>query len=145
MKDGPSSTALARFDSDDLLTLANDPSFVTDRAIRSVFAKAHSRDLVVLAAECLGGVSRLVEWVQEDAENERDYWTKIFPRTIQRDVEVTTTKSFDELVFSLAREAGVIDVSDATDAEFVDVASAAEPRPKPLPEIRLPVDELDDD
>ena len=38
-----------------------------------------AKDAIALAAETLGGAARLVAWAQEDALNERAFWTTIYP------------------------------------------------------------------
>lgn len=39
-------------------------------------------DAIALAAERLGGVDRLVEWVQEDEKNEHTFWGTIYPKLL---------------------------------------------------------------
>lgn len=43
--------------------------------------------MIAQVAERIGGVDRMVEWVQEDPENERVFWTSIYPKllAVQRD------------------------------------------------------------
>ena len=41
-----------------------------------------AKDAIALAAEKLGGVDRLVAWVQEDPQNERIFWGTIYPKLI---------------------------------------------------------------
>lgn len=41
-----------------------------------------AKDAIALAAEKLGGVTRLVEWVKEDSANERVFWGTIYPKLI---------------------------------------------------------------
>lgn len=46
-------------------------------------ALGHNAKLAIAeAASQLGGPKRLVEWVQLSPENERDFWTKIYPRIV---------------------------------------------------------------
>jgi|SRR4029077_15551475 hypothetical protein len=40
------------------------------------------KDAIEQAAECIGGVDRLAEWVQEDPENERAFWVSIYPKLL---------------------------------------------------------------
>jgi hypothetical protein len=40
------------------------------------------KDAIIYAAEKLGGADRLVEWVQEDAQNERIFWGTIYPKLL---------------------------------------------------------------
>jgi hypothetical protein len=41
-----------------------------------------AKDIIAEAAERLGGVDRLVKWAKEDAQNERAYWSQIFPKLL---------------------------------------------------------------
>lgn len=46
-----------------------------------------AKTVIAEAAEQLGGVQRLVEWAQEDPENESKFWATIYPKLIP--VQVT--------------------------------------------------------
>jgi hypothetical protein len=39
-----------------------------------------AKDIIAEAADRLGGVERLVAWSKEDAQNERAFWSTIFPK-----------------------------------------------------------------
>lgn len=41
-----------------------------------------AKEAIALAAEKLGGAERLVEWVQEDPQNERVFWGTIYPKLL---------------------------------------------------------------
>ena len=41
-----------------------------------------AKEAIALAAERLGGVERLVEWVQEDPSNERVFWGTVYPKLL---------------------------------------------------------------
>jgi hypothetical protein len=41
-----------------------------------------AKDIIAEAADRLGGVERLVAWAKEDAQNERAYWSQIFPKLL---------------------------------------------------------------
>lgn len=41
-----------------------------------------AKDAIALAAEKLGGVDRLVTWAQEDPQNERVFWSTIYPKLL---------------------------------------------------------------
>ena len=43
---------------------------------------AIAKDAIATAAERLGGVDRLVEWVKEDTDNERAFWVSIYPKLL---------------------------------------------------------------
>ena len=52
---------------------------------------ALAKDAIAAAADRLGGVDRLVEWVREDTSNERVFWgqiyTKLLPLQVAGDSE----------------------------------------------------------
>ena len=41
---------------------------------------------IALAAEGLGGVKRLVAWAKSSPENERVFWSTIYPRLVPHEV-----------------------------------------------------------
>ena len=41
---------------------------------------------IALAAERLGGVKRLVAWAKSSPENERVFWSTIYPRLVPHEV-----------------------------------------------------------
>lgn len=41
-----------------------------------------AKDAIAQAAERLGGVDRLVAWVQEDDKNEATFWGTIYPKLL---------------------------------------------------------------
>jgi hypothetical protein len=41
-----------------------------------------AKEAIVLAADRLGGVDRLVAWAQADAKNEAAFWTSLYPRLL---------------------------------------------------------------
>ncbi len=43
---------------------------------------ATAKDMIAKAAEKLGGVERMVAWAQEAPENERAFWSGMFPRLL---------------------------------------------------------------
>jgi len=40
------------------------------------------KDAIEQVAERIGGVDRMVEWVQEDPANERVFWMSIYPKLL---------------------------------------------------------------
>lgn len=48
-----------------------------------------AKTAIAEAAEKLGGVDRLVEWVQEDDQNERVFWSSIYTKLIPVQTEIT--------------------------------------------------------
>lgn len=45
-----------------------------------------AKDAIALAAEKLGGVTRLVTWAKANPLNERAFWTQIYPRLLPHEV-----------------------------------------------------------
>lgn len=41
-----------------------------------------AKDAIATAAEALGGATRLVEWAKEAPENEKAFWTAIYPKLL---------------------------------------------------------------
>lgn len=41
-----------------------------------------AKDAIAEAAEAIGGATRLAEWVKEAPENEKAFWTVIYPKLI---------------------------------------------------------------
>lgn len=41
-----------------------------------------AKEVIAEAAERLGGADRLLAWVQESPDNEKAYWTSIYPKLI---------------------------------------------------------------
>ena len=41
-----------------------------------------AKEAIALAADRLGGVDRLVAWAQEDAANERVFWSSVYPKLL---------------------------------------------------------------
>jgi hypothetical protein len=45
-------------------------------------ATTAAKEAIALAAEGLGGTERLIAWAQEDPQNERAFWSSIYPKLI---------------------------------------------------------------
>lgn len=41
-----------------------------------------AKEAIALAAERMGGAERLFRWATESAENERDFWTRIYTKLL---------------------------------------------------------------
>ena len=41
-----------------------------------------AKDAIAEAAEKLGGVNRLVSWAKEDTQNEKAFWSQIYPKLL---------------------------------------------------------------
>jgi hypothetical protein len=52
-----------------------------------------AKDAIALAFEGLGGTQRLIDWAKEEPENERAFWTSIYPKLLPLQVngELTST------------------------------------------------------
>lgn len=40
------------------------------------------KEVIASAAESLGGEQRLVDWAKEDPQNEKAFWTSIYPKLL---------------------------------------------------------------
>jgi len=45
-----------------------------------------AKEAIALAAEGLGGVKRLITWAKSSPENERVFWSTIYPRLVPHEV-----------------------------------------------------------
>lgn len=45
-----------------------------------------AKEGIALAAQGLGGAKRLQTWAQESPENERAFWTQIYPKLVPHEV-----------------------------------------------------------
>lgn len=81
-------------------------------------AGKHARNAVLTAFEMMGGTAGLVTWAQRNAANETDFYTKLFPKVIQKEVEVS-------------KQGSIEDVLNVIDGEYTEV-------PNPLPTVAAP-------
>lgn len=55
-----------------------------------------AKDAISMAADRIGGVDRLVDWVKEDPQNERAFWVSVYPKLlplqVNADLRATITK-----------------------------------------------------
>jgi hypothetical protein len=49
-------------------------------------ATRQAKEAIALAAEGLGGTERLIAWAKESPDNEKAFWTSIYPRLVPLDV-----------------------------------------------------------
>jgi hypothetical protein len=56
-----------------------------------------AKDIIADAADRLGGVERLVAWAKEDAQNERAYWSQIFPKLLPLQVNADVSATISEV------------------------------------------------
>lgn len=59
-----------------------------------------AKEIIAQAANELGGAERLVAWVKEAPENERYFWSSIYPRLLPHEV---TGADGDPLVVEIVR------------------------------------------
>lgn len=98
------------------------PIELTTDPMGSIMANSgkHLRNSVAAAFEMIGGTQALAEWAQV---NKGDFYTKLMPKLIVKEIQVDDRRSIDDMVLELdgvalppqkARE-------EAVDAEFDDV------------------------
>lgn len=46
-----------------------------------------AKDAIAMAAEGLGGTTRIIAWAQEAPENERAFWTQLYTKLIPAQLE----------------------------------------------------------
>lgn len=64
-----------------------------------------AKEAIALAAEKLGGSERLVEWVQEDPQNERVFWGTIYPKLLPLQVSGENGAPLIQPVIQFVRDA----------------------------------------
>lgn len=88
-----------------------------DDAIVAAAGSRFARDTALAVCAMSGGAAGLFEWAHRNASNEADFWTKIFPKTIQKDIVVDDRRTVDDIIMELS----------ATDNTYRAVGSAAAP------------------
>lgn len=53
-----------------------------------------AKEAIAYAAEKLGGADRLVEWAQSDPDNEKAFWTQIYPKLLPLQVANAEGEAF---------------------------------------------------
>lgn len=86
----------------------NLPAFDEDGAVM-VAAGKHARNAVLSVFEMKGGARGLFDWTNKSAQNEADYYTKIFPKTIQKEVEVSDKRGIEDVLSAIDAEFTVVD------------------------------------
>ena len=79
-----------------------------------VNASKYARAAVLTAFEMIGGTHALAEWARD---NQSDFYTKVFGKTIQKDIEVGQRDDVEGLLERLDDEEVMRD-EDFVDAEF---------------------------
>lgn len=72
-------------------------------------AGRYAKNAVLTVFDMLGGTRGLAEWALKNPANEADYYTKIFPKTIQKDVEVKDSRSIEDVLAALDGEFTVVE------------------------------------
>lgn len=85
----------------------NIPSLVIDDEGSVIMnAGKYARQSVLLAFEAIGGVERMARWADE---NPGEFYTRVFTKTITREVETRRTDDVDSLLDSIDGEYSVVD------------------------------------
>jgi hypothetical protein len=61
-------------------------------------AGRYARECVLVAFEMIGGVERMADWA---ARNPTEFYTKLFPKVISKEVEVHASEGIEELLLRL--------------------------------------------
>lgn len=78
-------------------------------------AGRYSREMVLLAFEMIGGVERMADWADR---NPGEFYTKLFPKVITREVEVHAGQGIEELLAKLDGSSQTPLQQPITDAEY---------------------------
>jgi hypothetical protein len=80
-------------------------------------AGRYARECVLIAFEMIGGVDRMASWANE---NPSEFFTKLYPKVITREVELNASRGMEDLLAELdARERSRTPAEDA-EYEIVD-------------------------
>lgn len=63
-------------------------------------AGRYARECVLTAFEMIGGVDRMAAWADE---NPTDFFTKLYPKVITKEVEIQASEGVEELLLRLDR------------------------------------------
>lgn len=66
----------------------------------------YHRDAISTAFEMIGGIQRLADWADK---NETEFFTKLYPKLVPKEVEVGTSEGVEDLLRKLDTE--LIDVT----------------------------------
>lgn len=76
-----------------------------DGALLANVGRYH-RDAISTAFEMIGGIQRLADWADK---NETEFFTKLYPKLVPKEVEVGTSEGVEDLLRKLDTE--LIDVT----------------------------------
>lgn len=100
-----------------------------DGSVMAIAGK-YARNAVLSVFEMMGGARGMYDWAKKSPANEADFYTKIFPKTIQKEFEINDKRDVE-------------DVLAAIDAEFTVVERVAPPA-TPVPLVENVVDAGDE-
>lgn len=80
-------------------------------------AGRYARECVLLAFEMIGGVERMAAWANE---NPTDFYTKLYPKVITKEVELHASEGIEELLARLDRADTAPGPVQEADYEVVD-------------------------
>jgi hypothetical protein len=71
-----------------------------------------AKEVIAEAAQMLGGVDRMVAWAKEAPENEKAFWSSIYPKLVPLDTYVSgpdggPVKASMEIIFRDATASGI--------------------------------------
>lgn len=73
--------------------------------------RKYLKDAGIAVFHMIGGVERMAEWANK---NEGDYYTKIYPKLLEKQVEITDMRTVEDVIDDLDAEK----LEQAIDAEF---------------------------
>ncbi len=78
-------------------------------------AGRYARECVLIAFEMIGGVERMADWADKNPEA---FFTKVFPKVITKEVEVTASEGIEDLLLRLDGGERTTAREPAADAEY---------------------------
>lgn len=92
----------------------------------TVFSSKYARNIVLVATEQMGGVEGLVAWAQSSPDRTDSFWTKLFPKTIVKEIAVDDRRGVEDIIDELDAVPAIShntqeNVPSVVDAEFEDV------------------------
>ncbi len=93
----------------DTLTRAPDNIPAVVDGVLTAFSGKYARNVALAVVHMSGGAEGLLAWKNRNPANETDFWTKIFPKTIQKEVEVSDRRSIEDVLAAIDGEFTVVD------------------------------------
>lgn len=63
-----------------------------------------AKEAIAFAGEAIGGAERLVDWIKSDPENEKAFWTTIYPRLMPLQVNGPGENGEHSVIFKTVYE-----------------------------------------